>query len=172
MPKTEIGLGWNLLGESAWHSGGTGGFRSFVGCDPKAGTGVVVLSNALSAQGVDDLGGHIWNPRVPLANPEPAKQRAEMDIDPELLDNYTGRYQWMPNRILEITRDGNRLFAQAFTAEGIGGPKFEAFAENEKSFFVKVTGSQIRFETDPDGRATSLIVNRAGSAPVAAPRLS
>ena len=76
-----------------------------------------------------------------------------------------------PDRILEITRDGDRLFAQAF-AQAIGGPKFELFAESEKNFFVKVTGSQITFETGPDGRATSLIMHRAGREPMPAPRLS
>jgi CubicO group peptidase (beta-lactamase class C family) len=170
--KLEIGLAWHVLGESAWHSGGTGGFRSFVGFDPKARTGVVVLSNAFTPSGVDDIGGHIWNPKVPLANPEPPKQRTEIQIDPKLLDNYTGRYQLAPNRILEITRDGDRLFAQGFGAQGIGGPTFEMFAESEKNFFVKVTGSQITFETGPEGRATSLTMHRAGGEPMPAPRLS
>src|SRR6202140_1017054 len=112
--QTEMGLGWFLNStegkEIAVHNGGTGGFRSFVGYDPKARTGVVVLSNAFTLSGVDDIGGHVWNPKVPLANPEPPKQRTEIPIDPELLDNYTGRYQ-LPDRIFEITRDAHRLFA-------------------------------------------------------------
>ncbi len=173
-PKAEIGLAWHMLGASAWHSGGTGGFQSFVGCDPKARIGVVVLSNAFTLSGVDDIGGHIWNPKVPLANPEPSKQHTEILIDPKLLDNYTGRYQWA-DRILEISRDGDRLFAQGFgqiNGQSIGGPKFELFAEGEKNFFNRVTGSQITFETGPEGRATGLIMHRAGREPMPAPRLS
>jgi len=170
--KFEIGLAWHIFGESAWHSGGTGGFRSFAGYDPKARTGVVVLSNASTPSGVDDLGAHIWNPKVPLADPEPPKQRTEIQVDPKLLDNYTGRYQLAPNRSLEISRDGDRLFAQGFGAQAIGGPKFEMFAESEKNFFVKATGSQITFEIGPEGRATSLIMHRAGGEPMPAPRLS
>jgi serine-type D-Ala-D-Ala carboxypeptidase/endopeptidase len=169
--KGEIGLAWHILGESAWHSGGTGGFRSFAGYDARARVGVVVLSNASTPSGVDDIGGHIWNPKVPLANPEPPKQRTGIHIDPKLLDNYTGRYQLAPNRVLEITCDGGRLFAQAF-AQAFGGPKFEVFAESEKNFFVKVTGSQIIFETGSKGRATSLIIRQAGREPMPAPRLS
>jgi D-alanyl-D-alanine-carboxypeptidase/D-alanyl-D-alanine-endopeptidase len=176
--KAGIGLAWHLLGTSAWHGGGTGGFQSFVGCDPKARLGIVVLSNASTLSGIDDLGGHIWNPKVPLANPEPPKQRTEIRIDPKLLDNYTGRYQWMPDRILEITRDGDRLFLQTFfqlpgnlPGDLTGGPKFELFAEGEKNFFNKVTGSQIVFETGPEGPATSLIMQRAGREPTPAPRL-
>jgi len=171
--KLEIGLAWHILGESAWHNGGTGGFRSFVGYDPKARTGVVVLSNAFTLSGVDDLGGHIWNPKVPLANPEPPKQHIEIRIDPTLFDNYTGRYQVTPNLILEITRDGDRLFAQGFaqlTGETIVLPKFELFAEGEKHFFARVADNQITFETGPDGRATGLILHKAGR-DMPAPRL-
>src|SRR5262249_1860718 len=152
--KFEIALAWAVFGEAAWHSGGTGGFRSFVGCDLKASTGVVVLSNASTPGGVDDIGFHLLNPKVPLANPEPPKQRTGIHIDPKLLDNYAGRYQ-LTDRILEISRDGGRLFLQGFGATGIGGPKFELFAEGQKNFFVKETGSKFTVENCPHGPATS-----------------
>ncbi len=168
-----IGLAWFMLGNGAWHDGGTGGFRSFVGCDLKARAGVVVLSNAFTLAGVEDIGVHLLLPKLPLANPEPPEQRTRIHLDPKLLDCYTGRYQW-GDRVLEITRDGDRLFAQgSSTVNGqpIVGPKFEMFAESEKKFFVRVTGSQITFETGPEGRATSLIMQRAGREPTTAPRL-
>lgn len=45
-----IGLGWlqtpTKAGNLLWHNGGTGGFRSFAGMVPAAGTGVVVLANS------------------------------------------------------------------------------------------------------------------------------
>jgi len=174
--QTEIGLGWLIYStdgrEIAWHNGGTGGFRSFVGYDPTERIGVVVLSNA---GGVDDIGLHLLNPKLPLANPEPPKQHTEIHIDPKLLDNYTGRYQLTANLIFEITRDGDRLFAQGFaqvTGQAIVLPKFELFAEGENNFFAKVSDSQIAFETGPEGRATSLIMNRAGRELMPAARLS
>ena len=40
--------------------------------------------------------------------------------------------------------------------------QFELFAEGEKNFFARVADTQITFETGPDGRATSLIVHKAG----------
>jgi hypothetical protein len=79
-----------------------------------------------------------------------------------------------PDRFLEITRDGDRLFAQGSTqavGQPIAGPKFEMLAESEKSFFVQVTGSQITFETGPDGLAVRLVMRRAGREPMLAPRL-
>jgi CubicO group peptidase (beta-lactamase class C family) len=173
--KIQIGLGWFISGEVAWHGGATGGFRSFLGCDPQARTGVVVLSNAATAIGVDDIGSHLLNPKLPLASPEPPTQHTEIQIDPKLLDNYTGRYQVTPDLIFEMTRDGDRLFAQGFAqnaGQTIVLPKFELFAEGEKNFFARVADNQIAFEAGPDGRATSLILRRAGRDMPAAPRLS
>ena len=163
--KANVGLGWFIFPtdgrEIAMHDGGTGGFCSFAGYDPNARIGVVVLSNAFTSSGVVDIGLHLLNPKSPLANPEPPKQRTEIHIDPEILDNYTGRYQLTPNLIFEVTRDGDRLFGQTF-APTTAGPKFELFAEGEKNFFAKVADNQFTFETGPEGRATSLIVHKAG----------
>jgi serine-type D-Ala-D-Ala carboxypeptidase/endopeptidase len=73
VPHLEVALGWHLLTrfgrEIAWHNGGTGGYRSFVGFDPAAGSGVVVLSNSRAS--VDDIGCHVLDPRYPLARPRP-----------------------------------------------------------------------------------------------------
>ncbi|HXB67957.1 MAG TPA: serine hydrolase [Candidatus Acidoferrales bacterium] len=175
--QVEIGLGWLIYStdgrEIAGHNGRTGGFRSFAGYDPEARIGVVVLSNASTPSGVDDIGLHLLNPKLPLANPEPPKQHTEIHIDPKLLDRYTGRYQVMPNLIFEITRDGDRLFAQGFaqvTGQAIVLPKFELFAEGEKNFFARVADNHIAFETGPEGRATCLILHRAGR-DMPAPRL-
>ena len=53
----DIGLGWIIASdgdyEFVWHNGGTGGYASFMGFDPEAGEGIVILSNA--ALSVDDL---------------------------------------------------------------------------------------------------------------------
>ena len=167
--QATIGLGWMIMSahgrEIAGHGGRTGGFCSSVGYDPQERIGVVVLSNASTPSGVDDIGLHLLNPKAPLANPEPPKQRAGIHIDPRLLDNYTGRYQVAPNLIFEITREGGRLFAQGLAqaaGQPVALPKFELFAEGEKNFFARVADHQIAFETDPKGRATGLILRRAG----------
>jgi D-alanyl-D-alanine-carboxypeptidase/D-alanyl-D-alanine-endopeptidase len=171
--QATVGLGWIIRSahgrEVVAHNGATGGFRSFVGYAPQERIGVVVLSNASTAAGIDDIGFHLLNPKAPLANLEPPKQRTEIRIDPRLLDNYTGRFQLTPNLIFEITRDGDRLFAQGFAqlphnrpGDLTGLPQFELFAEGEKNFFARVADHQFTFETGPEGRATSLILHRAG----------
>jgi D-alanyl-D-alanine-carboxypeptidase/D-alanyl-D-alanine-endopeptidase len=167
--RFEVGLGWNILGDLAWHDGGTGGFRSWAGFDLNKRIGVVVLPNAAAPSGVVDIGMHLLNPEMPLANPEAPKQRVEVRIEARLLDRYIGRYQVTPNPLLEITRDGDRLFAQALVqlphsrpGELTGGPKFELFAESEKKFFARVADNQITFEIGPDGRTAGLILHKGG----------
>ena len=53
----DLGLGWIIAAEGdrrfVWHNGATGGYSSFVGFDPEAREGVVVLSN--SANLVDSV---------------------------------------------------------------------------------------------------------------------
>jgi CubicO group peptidase (beta-lactamase class C family) len=64
----QIGLAWQILptgdDEIVWHSGGTSGYRSFVGFRRGADRGVVILTN--SRFGVDDIGLHLLDPESPL----------------------------------------------------------------------------------------------------------
>jgi len=132
-PRMQVALGWHIITaddgrELVWHNGGTGGYRSFVGFDPKNRTGVVVLSNMNTNEGVDDIGRHLLDPSAPLVQP-----RREVAVDPKVLERYVGLYELAPKMIFSITRDGNHLYAQL-----TGQPKLEIFAENEKTFFYKV----------------------------------
>jgi len=69
-PEREVALGWHVFTanghEIIWHNGGTAGYRTFIGYEPKARTGVVVLSNAGTPLGQDDLGRYLLDSRAPL----------------------------------------------------------------------------------------------------------
>ena len=145
--EIEIAMAWHITHrgdrEIVWHNGGTGGYRSFVGFDPKARSGVVLLSNMSSAVGVDDIGMHLLDSSAPLAKLTPLKVRKEITLDPALLDTYTGVYDFVPGVTLTITREGQRMFAQL-----TGQPRFEIFAETGHDFFLKVVDAQLTFEKD------------------------
>jgi len=158
-PGLEIGLGWHVLTrdghEIVWHNGGTGGFRSFIGFERKTGTGVVVLSNAETTAGVDDIGQHLLNANEPLY--QPPKERKQVAVDPKVFDSYVGQYQLTPNFVMTITRDGTQLFVQA-----TGQPRLEIFPESDRDYFLKVVDAQITFETDSQGRAMGLVLHQNG----------
>ena len=69
-PGLDNAIGWHVssgpLGAFVWHDGATGGYRTFIGFDPKTGVGIVVLSNAGTEQGVNDIGFHLLQPARPL----------------------------------------------------------------------------------------------------------
>lgn len=159
-PNLEIALGWHIWTrdghEIIWHNGGTGGYRTWIGFDPKSRTGVVVLSNTSTEAGADDIGLHLLDPAFPLL--QPPKQRHEMKVDAAILEKYTGRYQLAPNFIITVTREGDQLYAQA-----TGQPRFEIFAESPREFFLKVVDAQLTFVVDDTGRATSIVLHQNGN---------
>ena len=160
-PGLDIALGWHIFtgpeSEIIWHNGGTFGYRSFIGYDPKTRAGVVVLSNTFTAAGIDDIGLHLLDAKRPLIKVHAAKEHKATAVDPKLFDGYIGRYQLAPSFILTVSREGNHLFAQA-TGQG----KAEIFSESERKYFYKVVDAQITFNTDTQGRVTGLILHQNG----------
>jgi CubicO group peptidase (beta-lactamase class C family) len=161
IPNTEIAYGWHVLNKNGnsiiWHNGGTGGYRTYMGYDPKNRTGVVVLSNISTSGGPDDIGRHLLDATYPLLKVEPPQEHKEITVDVKRFDAYVGSYELAPAAILVISRDGDHLFVQI-----PGQPKFALFAESEQKFFLKVMDAQITFDTDAQGNATQATLHQGG----------
>lgn len=159
-PAMEIALGWHILSkdgnEIVWHNGGTGGYRSYIGFNPKTRVGVVALSNTSTTVGVDDIGRHLLDASLPLM--PPPKSHKEIALDPKRMDGFAGKYELAPNFVLTITLEGDGLYAQA-----TGQPRFQIFPEAEKKFFFKVVDAQLTFTTDDKGKATGLTLHQNGA---------
>jgi len=159
-PNMQIALGWHVHQladgrELVWHNGGTGGYRSFMGYEPKSGTGIVVLSN-IAMPAVDDIGMHLLDPSTPLsAAPE---KLSVTTVDPAILEQYVGIYELAPSFAIRITHENGRLWSQA-----TGQPRVELFAASEKKFFLQQANAQITFETGMGGRATALTLHQNGT---------
>ncbi len=162
-PNLSVALAWHITSspgrdEVVWHNGGTGGYRSFMGFDPKTGVGVVVLTNAATGRGGDDIGMHLLNgaPVVPPL-PDPAAGRHAIVLDPKTLDAYVGRYQVAPGAVITVTRDGQRLVAQLPLQ-----PHFTITPESRTDFFYKVVDAQVHFDLPASGPATALTLRQNG----------
>ncbi len=165
-PNLDIALGWHVFTANGrdvyWHNGGTAGYRSFIGFDPAARVGVVVLSNSGSPVGVDDIGRHLLDPSAPLLDKNspllrPPVTRTAVSLDPGALDRFAGQYQLAPQVVIAVTRRDARLFVQL-----TGQPEFEVFAEAPTRFFLKVVDAQITFEVGTQGRADALVLHQNG----------
>ena len=88
---------------------------------------------------------------------EQAKPRKEIQVDPDIFDNYTGYYQLTPTAIFTVRRIGDQLFVEL-----TGQPSYQVYAESTHKFFYKVGPAQISFITDEQGRATGLVLHQNG----------
>jgi len=159
-----IALGWFIEKRSGvdviYHSGGTGGYLSFIGYAPSVRTGVVVLSNSGLGAGIDDIGFHLLSPGSPLLEEKdltPAKARTEIPLDGSLLERYVGRYEFPSGQLAAISSGGGHLYLQ-----GVGDAKIVFYPESEKSFFAKLIDAQVTFLTNAQGRVTGLNYRRSG----------
>ncbi|MCI0389373.1 MAG: serine hydrolase, partial [Acidobacteria bacterium] len=77
--------------------------------------------------------------------------RKEVKLDPKIFAGYVGQYETEQNRLLTISREGERLFGQPQDE-----PKAELFAQSETIFFLKVRDVQLTFVKDGKGQVTGL----------------
>jgi CubicO group peptidase (beta-lactamase class C family) len=152
-----VGLGWHVgrrLG-GVWHNGQTGGYHAWVGFVPGRKVGVVVLAN--TAGGLPDAVGVALLRRLCGEPAEPPKPRMTVALDPETLDAYPGQYRLTPTFSITITRDRDRLYAQA-----TGQPRLRIYPESAAKFFYKAVDAQLTFERDPAGKVASLVLHQNG----------
>ena len=159
----KVDLGWmefSFFGlKYTWHNGGTGGYRSFIGFDPKGEHGAVVLLNEVNE--VDDVGRFLFlhDTYDSLDRFKAPRQRTVAQIDHQIYDAYTGRYKFNSKHLLTVTRDGDRLLAQD------SGPMefpYEIFPESKTEFFLTAVDAQISFGTNGAGTVTEAILHQDG----------
>lgn len=158
MRKTEqegfsAGLGWHATeserGRLVWHNGGTAGYRTFIGLNLARGWGAVVLTNAFTTRGRDDIGHYILA-GAPL-DPAP-KRRRIVRVEPSVLEGYVGRYRYPSGAWIEIKRSGSGLAA---SVNGQGDAPL--FATGPTKFFWRSVDAELTFETDANRRAVALV---------------
>lgn len=156
-----IGLNWLSLHAGpepiVWHNGGTGGYRTFVGFMSSRKAGVVVMTNS-AGEGADDIGFHILNSALPLTpKSAPPKERTAIDVKPDILARYVGRYQLAPQFFLEVTLKDGALYGQATGQQAV-----RLWPESETSFFLKEVDAQVDFVRDAQGNVTGLVLHQNG----------
>jgi CubicO group peptidase (beta-lactamase class C family)/uncharacterized pyridoxamine 5'-phosphate oxidase family protein len=85
------------------------------------------------------------------------KEEVIIQLKPEILDNYVGKYK-LENTIVTVTRENNRLFAEA-----PGQPKVEMLPVSETDFVVKEINAKVSFVKDENGKVKKMKLNRNGT---------
>lgn len=155
-PKdTGYGYGWGIDTfrglKQISHGGGLQGFVSYLLRLPEANFTAVVLVNAAPPPpGVNpgELARDLAEFYLPDVLAPRSQPRIDATVTGEALAALEGRYDY-GSAFLEVTRDGNRLFAQL-----TGQPKHEIFPKSSTNFFWKVVEAEITFIKDDQGKVT------------------
>ena len=151
-----IGLAWHLTADNPpiiWHNGGTGGYRSFIGFDPRGKRGAVVLANI--SQSPDGLAmALLRGDQAKTAVPAPATTVAVAAAN---LEDYVGRYPLAPAFVMSVTTDRGQLFVQA-----TGQSQLSLLPVAADRFKVKEVDAEVSFERDAGGKVVALVLRQNG----------
>ncbi len=151
--KNHYGFGW-MIDEQfnhkhISHGGGINGFNTIISRYPDDKVTIIVLSNVNSgapAKIANDLA------RMVFGVPQPK----EIPLDPKLLSDYVGTYQF-PGLLMTISSDDGRLMLQPQ-----GQSKAELFPMAHDRFFLKVVDAELEFQRDAQGKITKAILHQGG----------
>jgi D-alanyl-D-alanine-carboxypeptidase/D-alanyl-D-alanine-endopeptidase len=159
--QIDVALGWHVSkfqsGEVDWHNGGTGGYRTFFGFDPLRRLGVVVLTNAATPAGGDDIGFHLLAGRPLQVLDPPKPPRKAIQLTPAQFTPLVGTYQITPKLQMTVTQNGSHLMAQITVQRAA-----EIFPETPTEFFWRIVDAQASFRLGPDGKAAVVVIHQGG----------
>jgi CubicO group peptidase (beta-lactamase class C family) len=141
------------------HSGGWAGFRTVVLRFPQQRFGVIVLSNLARfnptrmARRVADI--YLGDRLEPVDSAPSAAQRVPVQLDAAVLDRYVGRYLVPPGLLVQVTREGEGLFAKL-----PGLPRVQLRPTSVTEFHVDVEGESLAvdFRADEGGQHRTALV--------------
>lgn len=139
------------------HDGADEGFRALLLVHREKGYGAVVMANSDTGQILGEVMRSIareyaWDDFLP----PPAETVA---LASEKLDAYAGRYLVNPDRVLSVTREGARLFA-----EPTQGQKFELLPVSETEFVRRDAPFRYTFAPASEGSAARVSISGGGAA--------
>ncbi|MEP7384534.1 MAG: serine hydrolase [Gemmatimonadota bacterium] len=148
IPGMRIGLAWHVREKNGeritWHNGGTGGFRTFFGVDNASRNAVVVLTSG--GETSDELGFTLLDPSLPV---RVVTARPTVSVPTATLQSYVGSYPLAPTFVIDITLEGDKLFAKATNQ-----PRFRLWASSDHEFYLRVVPAKVVFEKDSAGVMT------------------
>jgi len=81
----------------------------------------------------------------------------EIIVDENILQTYVGKYELSPEFIINVTKNGSQMIAQA-----TGQAEFEIYPRSENVFYLKVVEAQITFNLNENGQVMSMTLLQGG----------
>lgn len=137
------------------HGGGIEGFNTEMSYYPEEKLTIIALANLNGgAPGdiSDDLASVMHGQKVVLP-----WERKAIPVPVNVLKQYVGVYQLVPEFSITITLDGDQLMSQ-----GTHQPTIPLFAQSQTSFFTKAVNAEIDFFPNEKGAVTYLVLHQGG----------
>lgn len=159
--KGGVGYGWFINRDSnrlvIFQGGLNSGFAASLFRYPEERACVILLNNFENAAPHlprigHDLTAILFNEKYELPS-----ESVAVKVDPKIYESYIGEYDFGQNRIITITKEGDKLFGQSARV-----PKSEMLAESETKFFLEVADVKFVFVKDSAGKVTGLILYANG----------
>jgi len=138
------------------HGGAVAGYLAAAYFDRKSQTGVIVLRNAIGGNlDISELAMETLNKVADIKAAAAQQAAAGVKVDPKIYDAYVGRCEVPTLGVLNITREGDKLFGQPD-----GESKEELIPQSETQFSVGNIGIQVTFVRDEKGQVAQMIIKR------------
>ena len=159
-PFTEqYGYGWGIVNifnrKMVGHNGETEGFRTNITRFINDDACIIILSNFEQTPVGKisiDLAAILFGENYAIP-----KVREIIKVDPNILNDYVGKYEVKPNFHFTITKENTQLYCQA-TGQG----KLEIHPESATKFFIKEVDAQISFIRDIHKKVEKLVLHQGG----------
>ncbi len=138
-------------------SGLNSGFTAQIFRYPEERVCIILLSNFENAAPYLARAGHDLAAILFGEKYELPRSRDAVKIDAKIYDGYVGEYEFGPGRMITITREGDKIFAQRNAA-----PRLEILPENESTFFLAGPDVQFIFLKDESGRVAGMTLRANG----------
>jgi CubicO group peptidase (beta-lactamase class C family) len=159
--KGDVGYGWfikqDFNRQLITQAGLNSGFAAQIIRYPEERVCIILLSNFESAAPYLARAGHDLAAILFGEKAELQRLRVTAKVDPKIYDAYVGEYEFGLNRLITITKEGDKLFAQR-----TGAPRYEILPENETTFFLTVADVQLTFVKDGAGKITGMSLRANG----------
>lgn len=158
LPSSQAGLGFfsEKHGAATYfgHGGADEGFRAQVLVHKDKGYGAVVMVNSDNGLIMNEIIRAVakeyqWEDYLP-------QPRVAVAVDVTRLNEYSGRFLINPDRVLTVTQQGGRLFAQS-----ISSPKFELIAVSDSEFVRRDVEISYTFVKGPSGNFDKIMLRFA-----------
>ncbi|MEP6595552.1 MAG: DUF3471 domain-containing protein, partial [Ginsengibacter sp.] len=91
-------------------------------------------------------------------NAKKLKEDSIVKIDPALLDTYTGKYKYISDLVVTISKEKDKLFAQA-----TGQEKLEMFPVSDTDFVLKELNAKLSFIIGENGKVSKVKLHLNGT---------